>query len=291
MRDVYQEVTTRILQQLEAGVLPWVKPWASTPGSNVPCNAVTNRPYNGVNIILLWLAAGAGYPTPRFLTYRQAQQAGGHVRKGEHGFKVVFLKRIEVEDRKNPDKTKTIPLLREYTVFNVAQCDGLPERIVSGPVQRTRNPSTRDELADEFVAATGVVIEDGGEAYYVPSKDYISMPLFVSFKDADRYYNTLFHEMTHWTGHKDRCARDLTGRFGNAAYAAEELIAQLGAAFLCAEFAFNGECQDASYIAHWIKLLKDDNKAFFTAASAAQKAVDWLRQSVLTNDDKMQEAA
>jgi antirestriction protein ArdC len=284
--DLYKQVTARILSELEKGVLPWVKPWSATPGANTPCNAITNRPYSGTNVILLWIADARGWPTPRFLTFKQAKDAGGTVRGGEHGTKIVFMKRSAVKDKRpdaKEDDMRQVALLKEYTVFNVAQCDGLSERIISGPtVVRMRNPDTRDELADAFVATTGAIVREGhGQAMYIPSLDVIGMPKFEDFKGADDFYNTLLHELTHWTSHKDRCERKLQGRFGDKAYAAEELVAQLGAAFMCAEFAFDGECQDASYIATWIKLLKDDDKAFFTAASAAQKAVDFLRGKAL----------
>lgn len=269
-RDLYADVTARILAEPERGAAPWVKPWSATPGQNVPCNAVTNRPYSGCNVILLWLAKGRGWPTPRFLTFKQAQEAGGSVRKGEHGTKVYFVKQLRVGEE---DEERIVPMMREYTVFNVAQCEGLPSSIIEGKPQRVRNPDTRDPLADKFLASTGADIREGmGEAYYVPSKDFISMPAFAAFKGADHFYNVAFHELTHWTGAKSRCDRDLSGRFGNAAYAAEELIAELGAAFLAAEFSFDGDVRHAGYIASWITLLRSDKRAFFTAASKAQAA-------------------
>jgi antirestriction protein ArdC len=209
MRDLYTEVSSRIIAELESGALPWVKPWSATPGQNVPCNAVSNRPYSGCN---------------------------------------------------------------------VAQCDNLPEHIVNGKPQRVRNPDTRDELADSFMAATNADIKEGaGEAYYQPGHDFINMPAFAAFKGADHFYNVAFHELTHWTGHKSRLDRDLRGRFDRQAYAAEELIAELGAAFLAAEFGFDGDVRHAGYIASWIGLLKSDKRAFFTAASKAQQAADYLR--------------
>lgn len=280
-RDLYSEVTDRIVAELERGALPWVKPWASTPGQNVPCNAVTNRPYSGCNVLLLWMAQARGWATPRFLTYNQAQAAGGQVRKGEHGSTVFFVKKLRVEDKATGDE-KLIPMMRAYTVFNVDQCDGLAETIRAGKPVRVRNPDTRDELADAFLTATKADIREGaGEAYFVPSQDFINLPAFVAFNGADHFYNVAFHELTHWTGHKSRLARDLKGRFDQQAYAAEELIAELGAAFLCAEFSFNGDTRSAGYIASWIKLLKHDKRAFFTAASAAQKAADYLRGKVI----------
>jgi len=169
-------------------------------------------------------------------------------------------------------------MLREYTVFNVDQCDGLPESIRAGKPIRVRNPDTRDGLADEFLRCTGADIREGhGEAYYVPSHDFISLPAFGAFKGADHFYNVAFHELTHWTGHKSRLDRDLQHRFGSRAYAAEELVAELGAAFLCAEFGFDGDVRNAGYIATWIELLKADKRAFFTACSRASQAATYLR--------------
>ena len=278
-RDLYAEVSARIVAELERGAAPWVKPWSATPGQNVPQNAVTNRPYSGCNVILLWLARDRGWATPRFLTFKQALEAGGHVRKGEHGTKVYFVKQLQVKDGDGEEaETRLVPMLREYTVFNVDQCDGLPDSIRAGKPMRVRNPDTRDALADDFLRSTGADIREGhGEAYYVPSHDFISMPAFQAFKGADHFYNVAFHELTHWTGHKSRLDRDLKNRFGSRAYAAEELVAELGAAFLSAEFGFDGDVRNAGYIATWIELLKSDKRAFFTACSKASKAADYLR--------------
>jgi antirestriction protein ArdC len=276
-RDVYAEVSERILGELERGAAPWVKPWSATPGQNVPQNAVTNRPYSGCNVILLWLARNRGWATPRFLTYRQAQEAGGHVSAGERGTKVYFVKQLQIKES-DETETRLVPMMREYTVFNVDQCEGLPDSLRSGKPMRVRNPDTRDSLADEFLRATGADIREGqGEAYFVPSQDFISMPAFEAFKGADHFYNVAFHELTHWTGHKTRLDRDLKSRFGAREYAAEELVAELGAAFLSAEFGFDGDVRNAGYIATWIDLLKADKRAFFTACSKASKAADYLR--------------
>ena len=281
-RDVYAEVSARIIVELERGAAPWVKPWSVTPGQNVPQNAVTNRPYSGCNVILLWLARNRGWATPRFLTFKQAQEAGGNVRRGEHGTKVYFVKQLQVRDGGEEAETRLVPMLREYTVFNVDQCAGLPDRIRAGRPMRVRNPDARDMLADEFLRCSGADIREGhGEAYYLPSHDFISMPAFGAFKGADHFYNVVFHELTHWTGHKSRLDRDLKTRFGSRHYAAEELVAELGAAFLCAEFGFDGDVRNAGYIATWIEQLKADKRAFFTACSKASQAADHLRGLVL----------
>jgi antirestriction protein ArdC len=279
MRDLYGEVSTRIITELESGAAPWVKPWSTMPGQNVPQNAVTNRPYSGCNVILLWLARNRGWSTPRFLTFKQAIEAGGNVRKGEHGTKVYFVKQLQVKnDDEAETETRVVPMLREYTVFNVEQCANLPESVTRGKPMRVRNPDTRDALADQFLRSTRADIREGhGEAMYVPSRDFVSMPAFGAFKSADHFYCTSFHELTHWTGHKSRLDRDLKNRFGSRDYAAEELVAELGAAFLCAEFGFDGDVRHAGYIATWIELLKADKRAFFTACSKASKAVYYLR--------------
>jgi len=260
-RDLYAEVSARIIAELEAGAAPWVKPWSATPGANTPCNAVSNRPYSGCNVVLLWMAQAAGYRTPRFLTFKQALELGGNVRKGERGTKVVFVKQLQVRDQNTDSNspTRLIPMMREYTVFNV-------------------DPDARDGLADDFLRLTGADVREGhGEACYIPSQDFISMLAFAGFKGADHFYNVAFHELTHWTGHKSRVDRDLKNRFGSRNYAAEELIAELGAAFLCAEFGFDGDVRNAGYIANWIELLKADKRAFFTACSQASKAAAYLR--------------
>jgi antirestriction protein ArdC len=278
MRDIYSEVSTRIIAELERGAAPWLKPWSATAGQNVPQNAVTNRPYSGCNVVLLWLARGRGWTSPRFLTFKQAIEAGGHVRKGEHGTKVYFVKQLRVRDDSGDDADqRLVPMMREYTVFNVDQCENLPDSVRAGKPTRVRNPDARDPLADDFIQATGAVIREGGEAYYVPSQDFISMPAFAAFRGSDRFYNVAFHELTHWTGHRSRLDRDLKHRFGSRDYAAEELVAELGAAFLCAEFGFNNDLRHAGYIATWIELLKADKRAFFTACSKASKAADYLR--------------
>jgi antirestriction protein ArdC len=278
-RDLYSEVTARILAELETGAAPWVKPWSATPGANHPHNAATGRPYSGCNVILLWMAQQRhGWHVPRYLTFNQAQELGGNVRKGEHGTKVYFVKKLEVKDKEGEDgDTRTIPMMREYTVFNVAQCEGLPERVLNPATKAPRNKDNRDQLADEFLTTTRADIREGaGEAYYVPSKDFISLPAFASFKGADSFYGVAFHELGHWTGHKSRLDRleGMQARFRGQAYAAEELVAELCAAFLCAEFDMDGELRHAGYIATWIELLKHDSRAFFTACSKAQAAAD-----------------
>jgi len=277
-KNHYDDVTNRILAQLEAGTPPWIKEWKSIGRGNIPMNAVTKRPYSGGNIIFLW---AHGYAVQRFLTFKQALDAGGSVRKGEHGIKVFYVSKLE-KTSDDGGKPNLIPFLKEYTVFNITQCHGLPDEYLTGEAKAI-NVGKRDEEAQAFIQITGADFREGhGEAYYAAGADFISMPAFESFKDADCFYATSFHELGHWSGHKSRLDRDLTNRFGNRAYAAEELVAELASAFLCAEFGINKEVRHASYIANWIELLRADDRAFFTAASQAQKATDYLRGLALT---------
>jgi antirestriction protein ArdC len=197
------------------------------------------------------------------------------VRRGERGTKVYFVKQLEVRDRGDDgtETTRLLPMLREYTVFNTEQCENLPERIVNTVPKAPRNRDMRDAIADEFLASTKADIrEGGGEAYYASGADFISLPAFQAFRSRDQYYSVAFHELGHWTGHKPRLDRTFGKRFGDRAYAAEELTAELCSAFLCAEFSIDGDVRHAGYNAHWIELLKADNRAFFTASSRAQAA-------------------
>ncbi len=288
-RDLYSETTARILQSMEAGVVPWQKAWKAS--ACMPMNAVTERPYSGVNVLLFWLSADCGYAKPRYLTFKQALEAGGNVRKGEHGTKVCFFKQLTVADKASGED-KTIPMLRDYTVFNVSQCEGLPDAIVNGEDRAPINQDEREALADRFIASTGADFREGtGIPCYVPSKDFISMPAFAQFTARDDFYTTAFHELTHWTGAKHRLDRDLSTRFGSNAYAAEELVAELGAAFINAEFGFERIERNAAYMANWIEILKTDSRAIFTAASKASKAAEYLRGLAIAEQPALKIAA
>jgi antirestriction protein ArdC len=177
-RDLYAEVTSRILVELERGAAPWIKPWSATAGENHPFNAATSRPYSGCNVVMLWLAQ---QPTLRFVTFKQALELGGNVRKGEHGSKVYYVKRLIVheKDENGDDDARTIPMMREYTVFNVAQCEALPAKVLEPKTKKPRAKDARDTLADEFVASTNAEVRYGsGEASYMPGLDAINMPDF-----------------------------------------------------------------------------------------------------------------
>jgi len=299
-KDLYATVTNKILAELESGSAPWVKPWSATAGRNVPCNADTNRPYSGVNIVLIWgaMAANPQWIAPRFLTFKQCQALGGHVRKGEHGTQIYFVKPLLFKDKNKPalpdgsDDVRRVTMLREFTVFNVAQCDGLPARCLGIEAPKVRNKGERDSVIDAFIATIGADLRHGGDrAFYAAgeTRDWIQLPEFADFKAPAQYYATSFHEHGHWTGAKSRLDREFGKRFGDKAYAAEELVAELCAAFLCAEFSIDGDLRHAGYIQNWISLLKADSKAFFTAASKAQQAADYLRQFALA--DTVKEAA
>lgn len=275
-RDIYQEVTDRIVEALESGVAPWVRPWQL--GADFPRNGATKRPYHGINVFLLWLTANArGYRSQDWFTFNQAKQKGGSVRKGERGTLVTFWKLLRVRDQQaapDADGTKKIPLLRHFTVFNREQIDGLPAVQAE---QVTRHPWERDEAVETFVAASGArIIEGGSVACYVPGADEIHMPPLEVFTSREAFYGTELHELTHWTGHPSRLNRDHSGPFGSQPYAREELVAEMGAAFLCAALGVEGRLQHPEYIGSWIKGLKEDKKAIFRAASEARQAAEYL---------------
>ncbi len=273
--DLYQSVTDDIVGALEEGTPPWVKPWRTGNGRHgnlLPVNAATGRNYSGVNVLILWGQREAGgFSRNAWMTFNQARSMNATVRKGEKGTTVVFARPLTIE---KDDEEKTIRMLRSFTVFNVGQIDGLPAEEPD-----PEEPSeARESRAEAFVEATGAALHHGGDsAHYVPARDSIAMPPFRAFVDVGSYYATLLHELGHWSGHKSRLDRDLTGRFGTRSYAAEELVAELTAAFLCAQLGITSELRHASYIEHWIELMQDDNRAIFTAAAKASQAAEFLR--------------
>lgn len=272
-KDLYHSVTNTIIAQLEAGTAPWTKPWKNgNTGGIMPFNAATHRPYNGINIPILWHAADTkGYPTHGWLTYQQALAAGWQVRNGEKATTVVFTKKLTFKEE--DDTEKKLSMLRQFFVFNTAQIDGLPD---DKPVVQTEEE--RQDNAEAFIAATKADVRIGGNrACYVPSQDFVALPPKHQFKTLESFYATATHELGHWSGAKPRLDRNLEGRFGTQKYAAEELVAELTAAFLCAHLGITGELRHADYIANWIQLLKDDDHAIFTAASKASQAANYLR--------------
>ena len=282
--NLYDEVTARIITELEAGRAPWVQPWG-TPGAKaglgLPKNALTGRTYSGVNILILWHhVVRAGFATQTWLTYRQAQEMGGHVMKGERGVTAchadTFIPKAERERaERDGDEPGRVPFLKRFTLFNVEQCEGLPEDAYKGAA-----PLPEAQIiaqAERLIEGTSADFRIGGtKAFYVPSEDFIRVPPQPAFFEQINYYRTCFHEFGHWTGHKDRLARDLSHGFGSKPYAREELVAEMASAFVCASLSITPTVRHTDYIGSWLEVLKEDNRAIFRAASQASKAADFI---------------
>jgi antirestriction protein ArdC len=283
--DLYRSITNRIVSQLEEGVRPWMQPWSGDhAGSRVarPLRA-SGQPYRGINVLMLWSAAmEQGFTTPVWLTFKQALDLKAHVRKGERGSLVVYadrMTRAETDAESGKETERSIPFLKSYTVFNVEQIAGLPEHFYAKPEPKGENLQ-RIMRAELFFAATRAhIVHGGSRACYVPRTDNIHLPCVDFFRDAESYYATLAHEATHWTRHPSRLDREFgRKRWGDEGYAMEELVAELGAAFLSADLELTPEMREdhAAYIGSWITVLKNDKRAIFTAASHAQRAADFL---------------
>jgi len=300
--DVYSRVTDKIIADLERGNLTWLQPWQAGHKAGPVSRPLRagGIPYRGVNVLMLWAAAmEKGYSCPLWLTYKQASELGGQVRKGEKGSLVVYANRITktATDDKGADVEIEIPFMKGYTVFNAEQIDGLPAHFYA-TVQPLNNAIERLDSVERFFENTKATIRHGGNrAFYSPSLDFVQMPELASFRDAESYYATRAHEMIHWTRAESRLNRDFgRKRFGDAGYSMEELVAEIGAAFLCADLAITPETREdhAAYVASWLKVLKGDKRAIFTAASHAQKAADYLhglQPNAATSEEEMQEAA
>lgn len=287
--DVYQKITDQIVVALEQGVRPWHQPWHVEHSAGRITRPLRGNgiPYQGINVLMLWSAAiEKGYAAPIWMTFKQALELKANVRKGEEGSLVVYADKIirkvipsGTDAATGEEAERAIPFMKGYTVFNVEQIEGLPAHYYGKPQVRTESVQ-RVAHAEAFFTATGAsVVHGGSRACYVPSTDNIHMPCIDFFRDAESYYATLAHECTHWTRHESRLNRDFgRKRFGDEGYAMEELVAELGAAFLSADLELTPEVRDdhAAYIASWIKVLKDDKRAIFTAASHAQRAADYL---------------
>jgi antirestriction protein ArdC len=262
IRDVYSRITDKIIADLEQGVRPWLKPWNVDHAAGRITRPLRHNgvPYKGINVVMLWSAAvSKGYACPLWLTFKQTQELGGNVRKGETGELVVYANRItrtETDD-KGEEQAREIAFLKGYTVFNAEQCEGLPARYTAKAEPPALLPIARIERADRFFVATGAVIRHGGtRAYYAEGADYVQMPPFETFRDAESYAATLAHEVTHWTKHEKRLARDFGRvRHGDEGYAKEELVAELGSAFLAADLELTPEVREdhAAYIGSWLK--------------------------------------
>lgn len=275
--DIFDSITNSIIEVIEAGKACGSITWAGQgKAAGLPFNLKTGAHYNGINVLLLWAAAAsAGYTANAWLTFKQAQEMGGHVRKGEKGTSCVFWGSKEIEDEeKDEDATKKIVFAKGFTLFNIEQIDGIEfasEAVASNEWQAI-------ERAEAVIKATGArIFEGGNRAFYAAVKDEIHMPDRNRFVSAQNFYAVQLHELSHWTGHKTRLGRDLQNRFGSEAYAMEELVAELGAAFLSADLGIAGRIEGhASYIESWLKVLKSDKRAIVTAASAASKAAQFI---------------
>ena len=279
MNDMYATVTAHVVAALESGTPPWIRPWTDSGLDPFPRNLATGRRYRGVNVLLLNLEARLrGFWDARWLTYRQAADLGACVRKGEHGTPVVFFKWHEVATQTDrvtePTPKRVIPLLKSFTVFNAAQLEGLPPAY-----QKPRSEALWEPVAEaeRLLSASGAAISQGGDrAFYVPGEDRIQLPQAGQFASPEAYYGTALHELTHWTGHASRCNRPLGARLGLEAYAFEELVAEMGAAFLCAHCRLPARLEHASYIGNWLQALKNDKRLVFIASAKAQAATDYV---------------
>ena len=283
-QDVYARVTNAIVAELEKGVRPWLKPWNAEhlAGKITRPLRVGGQPYKGINVLMLWASAvSQGFAAPIWMTYNQAKEFGAQVRKGSKGSLVVYADRITRTEAGEDGEASEhdIFFMKGYTVFNVEQIEGLPARFLALEAPQL-DPLQRIEHADLFFANTQADIRHGGgQAYYASGLDYVQMPPFEAFKDAESYCSTLAHELTHWTRHPARLARDFGRKtFGDEGYAREELVAEIGAAFLACDLGITPEPRDdhAAYLDHWLKVLKEDKRAIFQAAAHAQKAADYL---------------
>jgi len=286
--NLYDEITEKILAELEAGRLPWVQPWGTAAAKAplaMPKNAATSRAYSGINVLILWGAViERGFPCQSWLTFRQALSLGGNVRKGERGTTVVYADRFVPDDekqraRETGEEAQAIPFLKRFTVFNLAQCEGLPDdlAIVAPPPE----PGLIGPKVEALIKASGIDFRIGGNrAFYVPAHDYVMVPPPQAFFEPINWHRTALHECSHASGAPHRLNRDLSGSFGTKKYAFEEMIAEISAAFCCAALGIVPTVRHADYIGSWAEVLREDNRAIVRAASQASKAADWLLKFV-----------
>lgn len=279
---LYDDITSRIMAQLEAGRLPWVQPWdAGQAAVGLPYNVVSDRRYSGINILTLWHAVVVrGFRGHGFLTFRQAAQLGGVVRRGERGIGVVYTRRAgtdasEPQPSGKAERKGGFSFLKQFTVFSVDQCDGLPDKyhVPAPPIPA----GLILPQAEALIAATCADFRIGGaSAYYSPRHDFVAVPRPDDFYEPVNWHRTAFHELGHWTGHDSRLARDQTGSFGSKPYGHEELIAEMAGAFVCAALGIAPSVRHADYIGSWLEIIREDHRAILRAASAASKAADYL---------------
>ena len=282
--SLYDEITGKIIAELEAGRVPWVQPWGTAAAKAplaMPKNAATGRQYSGINVLILWGAViSHGYSGQSWLTFRQALALGGNVRKGEHGTTVVYADRFVPDDekkraRETGEEAAAIPFLKRFTVFNSVQCENLPEdvAIVAPPPP----PGLIEPRVEALIKASGIDFRIGGDrAFYVPARDYVQVPPPQAFFEPIDWHRTALHECSHASGAPHRLNRDLSGAFGTKKYAFEELVAEISAAFCCAALGIVPTVRHADYIGSWAEVLREDNRAIVRAASQASKAADYL---------------
>jgi antirestriction protein ArdC len=277
-QSVYDEVTQRVIAQLEAGVLPWVQPWkAGQRRPSMPYNITTGKRYRGINVILLWMCGPPG--APAYMTYKQAEALGANVRRGEKGYRVVYVDRHSktVTDSNGEEREESYMFMKRHTVFHVSQIDGLPAKHQVAIEPDLDGSDLIDARAAAFIRNADADLRIGGDrAFYDVGNDYIRVPPPESYFEPVNWHRTALHELAHWTGARSRLARDLSASFGTKKYAQEELIAEMGAAFLCASLGIVPTVRHADYIGAWLAVLKEDNKAIFKAAAGAQQAADYL---------------
>ncbi len=270
-------ITGKIISIMEAGIAKGASRWVPSAGQGMPRNAKTGQPYRGINVLLLWSeAAERHYSSNLWLTYRQAEGMGAQVRRGEKSTLCVFFDKIKKESDEEQDQDKFYPMVKAFFLFNVAQIDGLPDSITA-PFE-THNFNAVAEAEQILIDSRADIRHGFDGALYMPSKDQILLPLRERFTSAQNYYATALHELTHWTGHESRLNRQFGKRFGDDAYAFEELVAELGAAFMVGQLGMVDATIEnhAAYVDSWVKVLKNDKQAIFTAASQASRASDFI---------------
>lgn len=293
--DIHRAVAAKVIKAMETSGANWVKHWA-VPASEQPVSMSTGKPYQGINWLLLGMARSEhGYQSGRWATYKQWKALGAQVRKGEKGEMVILYKPIQIDEKKDGQKTGekvNVRLIRSFTVFNADQVDGydIPEN--ADGFEWSAMPATR---ADDLALRAGAVVrnDDKSSAFYVPSRDYINMPEQCQFDSPEGYAATLLHELTHWSGHETRCDRNLKNSFGTKDYAKEELVAELGAAMMCGSLGISPEPREdhAKYLNSWIKRLKDDPKAILSAAAKANQAAEWIFDAAEVQQSEVKKAA
>lgn len=281
---LYDEITDKIIAELEAGRVPWVQPWGTEAAKaplSMPRNAASARPYSGINVLILWGAViERGFAGQSWLTFRQALALGGHVRKGERGITVVYADRFVPADerrraREMGEEAQAVPFLKRFTVFNTDQCDGLSADIATTAPKPP--PGMIEPQVEAMIKATGIDFRIGGNrAFYMPAEDYVQVPPPAAYFEPINWHRTALHELGHASGHPSRLNRDLGGSYGTKKYAFEELIAELCAAFSCASLGIVPTVRHADYIGSWLEVLREDNRAIVRAASQASKAADYL---------------